>query len=127
MSPYREDMLNYINKDRKTRTPFFYLTLRKKQNRKGLLRKFWSFLFRVAQLGSGCEIATTKIGRRVFFPHINGIIIAYHAKIGDDCVICQQVTIGIDRFKDTSKAPIIEKQCIHWSWSKNNWSYLCRR
>ncbi|MEP6958274.1 MAG: serine acetyltransferase [Nitrospirota bacterium] len=40
---------------------------------------------------------STKIGRRVVFGHQNGIIIHPNAEIGDDCLIRQNVTIGVAR------------------------------
>ena len=36
----------------------------------------------------------TVLGRRVRFPHQGGIVIHQNARIGDDCVIRQNVTIG---------------------------------
>ena len=107
MNYYKEDMQNYHKGVRKARHCFFHYALRKKQQRKkGFRRKIWSFLLRLAQSGTGCEITTSNIGRRIFFPHMSGIIISYFSKIGDDCVICQQVTIGRNRFHDYEKAPV---------------------
>ena len=92
----------------------FHYTLRKRQlcAAGGGVRKFWGALFRMSLSGTGCEIYTSKIGNRCFFPHLSGIIIAYFAEIGNDCVICQQVTIGIDRFRDKHKAPFIGNNCF---------------
>lgn len=36
----------------------------------------------------------------ILFHHLNGIIISYYAKIGDNCTIYQQVTIAQDEFNN---------------------------
>jgi serine O-acetyltransferase len=36
-----------------------------------------------------------KFGRRLMLPHPNGVVIHEDAVIGDDCMIMQQVTIGM--------------------------------
>lgn len=37
----------------------------------------------------------TKVGRRLWIPHPAGIVITFRAEIGDDCLILQNVTIGL--------------------------------
>lgn len=37
----------------------------------------------------------TKLGRRLWIPHPSGIVITYRAEVGDDCLILQNVTIGL--------------------------------
>jgi serine O-acetyltransferase len=46
-----------------------------------------------------------KIGRRVVFEHQHGIVVHGNAKIGDDCVIRQGVTLGIRSMDAVSEAP----------------------
>lgn len=58
----------------------------------------------------GCSIpASTLVGENITFPHFNGIFISYKAKIGNNCVIYQQVTIGSNTLPDSKNvgAPII--------------------
>ncbi|MCG2673202.1 serine O-acetyltransferase [Bradyrhizobium sp. GCM10023182] len=44
---------------------------------------------------TGSDISPfAKIGKRLFLPHPNGVIIHKDAVIGDDCIIMQQVTVG---------------------------------
>ena len=46
----------------------------------------------------------TKIGKNIIFPHgISGIFISVGAKIGDNCVIFQQVTIGSNTVKGSKR------------------------
>lgn len=55
------------------------------------------------------------------FPHgIKGIFISSHAKIGGDCVIFQQVTIGSNTLIDSKSigAPIIGNNCYIGSGAK---------
>ena len=62
----------------------------------GLMRKtararhvFWSVL-------TQSDIAPeAKLGRGLMLPHPNGVVIHEDAVIGDDCMIMQQVTIGM--------------------------------
>lgn len=64
-----------------------------------LYRKRLLFLARlVSQIGrflTGIEIHPgAKIGRRLFIDHGMGIVIGETAKVGDDCTIYHQVTLG---------------------------------
>ena len=72
-----------------------------------LYRKRLVFLARlVSQMGrffTGIEIHPgAKIGRRLFIDHGMGIVIGETTKIGDDCTIYHQVTLG-GTGKDTFK------------------------
>lgn len=72
-----------------------------------LYRKNWLFLARLlSQIGrflTGIEIHPgAKIGRRLMIDHGMGIVIGETAKIGDDCTIYHQVTLG-GTGKDTVK------------------------
>ena len=109
MTLYAEDMLGYAAEGgKRARTSLFHFTLRMRQrNNKGLFRKIWSLMFRIAQVGSGCDISTREIGRRFRVPHISGIIISCYASIGDDCTIYHQVTIGEESIAHKGQAPRI--------------------
>jgi serine O-acetyltransferase len=37
----------------------------------------------------------TKVGKRIWIPHPAGIVITNRAEIGDDCLILQNVTVGL--------------------------------
>ena len=70
--------------------------------RPGLLRKPFSFLYRLLKVGSqiltGIELpCETEVGRRLRFDHFGGIVVSGDAVIGDDVIIRQGVTIGLRR------------------------------
>ena len=46
-------------------------------------------------------------GGGINFPHLNGIIISSYAQIGSNCRIYQQVTVGVNEFKDEYKSAFI--------------------
>ena len=50
---------------------------------------FWSIL---TQTDIGLE---ATLGNRLLLPHPNGVVIHENAEIGDDCMIMQQVTVGM--------------------------------
>jgi len=64
----------------------------------------YRILWRYVRNHYGIEIPlTTVIGRRFRIAHQSGIVLHPHSKIGDDCIIRQNVTIGAvtwERFKD---------------------------
>lgn len=81
--------------------------LRKNYNksRNKFLKKIleYKYLKLLDKNGSSIPLRT-KIGKNVIFPHgIKGIFISVGAKIGDNCVIFQQVTIGSNTVKDSKK------------------------
>lgn len=66
------------------------------------LRLPFSFLYRVlkvlSQIMTGIELpCETLVGRRFRIDHFGGIIISGDARFGDDCVIRNNVTIGLRR------------------------------
>jgi serine O-acetyltransferase len=64
-----------------------------------LRHRFWSVV-------SGAEIPLNcEIGGGLLIPHPNGIVIHPAAKIGVNCLIFQQVTLGN---RDTPEAPVVE-------------------
>ena len=78
------------------------LTIRRYQywhNKRGMLPVFISKLvvlrYRFWSVVTGSDIAlTAQIGGGLFLPHPNGVVIHPKAKIGINCLIHQQVTIG---------------------------------
>lgn len=81
-----------------------------------LLRMPFSFLYRAMYVFVrnvyGIEIPSSAvIGRRLRVAHQHGILVHPQAKIGDDCMIRQGVSIGISRVARTSEgaqvAPIL--------------------
>ena len=72
------------------------LECQRRQPRPGMMRKlararhtFWSIL-------TQSDIAPeAKLGKNLMLPHPNGVVIHEDAVVGDDCMIMQQVTIGM--------------------------------
>lgn len=65
-----------------------------------LLKKIAVIRFRFWSAVTGAEIPiNTKIGGGLMIPHPNGIVIHSGAKIGPNCLIFQQVTIGTNNGK----------------------------
>ena len=54
-----------------------------------LRHMFWSI---ITQSDIGLE---ARLGSRLMLPHPNGVVIHEDASIGDDCMIMQQVTVGM--------------------------------
>ncbi len=50
---------------------------------------------------------TTKVGRRLVISHQGGIVIHHLAKIGDDCIILQNATLGAAGTARFMQAPIL--------------------
>lgn len=76
-----------------------------------LMRKFYDKFFRlfIEERGSSIDLRT-EIANEPIFPHrINGIFIASSSKIGRNCVIYHQVTIGVNMIPGSKNqgAPII--------------------
>jgi len=72
------------------------------------LKIFFLLLQKHIEHTTGSEISNrTKIGRGLFIPHVNGIVIHMDARIGDYCSLGQQVTIGIAGRGDNRGVPII--------------------
>lgn len=61
----------------------------------GLSRKYAVFRHRLWSMITGADIPiNSEIGGGLLLPHPNGVVIHPHAKIGCNCLIFQQVTIG---------------------------------
>lgn len=68
-------------------------------------RKYWVFMHRFWSVITGAEIdLNCQIGGGLLIPHPNGIVIHPKVKIGPNCLIFQQVTIGS---VNSSNPPII--------------------
>jgi serine O-acetyltransferase len=50
---------------------------------------------------------TTKVGRRLTIGHQGGIVIHPFSKIGDDCIIRQNVTLGAGSPETVERAPVL--------------------
>jgi len=62
----------------------------------GLMRKIARFRHVFWSVMTQSDIAPeAKLGRGLMLPHPNGVVIHEYAVIGDDCMIMQQVTIGM--------------------------------
>jgi serine O-acetyltransferase len=60
-----------------------------------VLSKISYFIYKYYQDRFYCEIYLgMKVGKSLYLPHLNGIIIHPKVIIGDSCTILQQVTIG---------------------------------
>lgn len=51
---------------------------------------------------------TVQLGRRVVFEHQGGIVVHGNCRIGDDCIIRQNCTLGIRKMSELDKAPTLE-------------------
>lgn len=60
-----------------------------------ILKKYWAIQHRFWSIVTGAEIdLNAKIGGGLLIPHPNGIVIHPDARIGCNCLIFQQVTLG---------------------------------
>lgn len=74
------------------------------------LSMLYRFLFRYVRNHYGIELPySARVGRRVVFEHQSGIVIHGRSVIGDDCVIRQNVTLGIRREDQPDQAPLLER------------------
>jgi len=92
----------------------FFWELRRKarKSKNKFVKAFYKYKYIkfLQKFGSSIPL-TTKIKKRPSFPHgINGIFISLGAEIGKNVTIFQQVTIGSNTLKDSSKvgSPIIK-------------------
>jgi serine O-acetyltransferase len=78
---------------------------------KVLLRRLHLTMYRYVRNQYGIEIPhTVVLGRRVLVGHQSGIVVHPHARIGDDCVIRQNVTIGALNAERVEEAPVIGRR-----------------
>lgn len=106
---YRRDIERniYVSPLRKKRWLFFFL--RKEQAASlSALRKLYALGKKVALAGTGCEFPASAIrGGGLRIPHLNGIIISPVAKVGADCTIFHQVTLGVNGRKSLGVGPTL--------------------
>lgn len=63
-----------------------------------VMRRWWALQHRVWSVVTGADIPlTAQIGGGLLMPHPNGIVVHPEARIGANCLIFQQVTIGLVR------------------------------
>ena len=73
-----------------------------------LLRPLYRLMYVWVRNVYGIELpATTVVGRRLRFSHQSGIVIHPNARLGDDCVIRQNVTIGATNMERCLDAPVL--------------------
>ena len=66
----------------------------------------YRYMFRRVRNKYGIELEyCVRVGRRVMIHHQSGIVINGYCEIGDDCVIRQNVTMGIRSVRDRTGAP----------------------
>jgi serine O-acetyltransferase len=71
----------------------------------------YGMLYRKVRNTYGIELLyTAKLGRRVVIQHQGGIVIHAHCSIGDDCVIRQNVTLGMRYSERPMDAPKLGKK-----------------
>ncbi len=80
-----------------------------------LLRAPLSVLYRMAYRRCrnvyGIELPyTVALGRRVVIEHQGGIVIHGHCRIGDDCIIRQNCTLGIRSLDRLADAPMLAER-----------------
>jgi serine O-acetyltransferase len=72
--------------------------IRRWQGARGPWRYWWVLQHRFWSVVTGADIPlTARIGGGLLMPHPNGIVIHPDAEIGANCLIFQQVTIGLVR------------------------------
>ena len=73
-----------------------------------ILRKAYALGKKITLAGTGCEFPASAIqGGGLRIPHLNGIIISPVAKVGADCTIFHQVTLGINGRKSLEVGPFL--------------------
>jgi serine O-acetyltransferase len=92
------------------------------QNKRGILpalfRRLVVLRYRFWSVVTGADIdLRVQIGGGLFLPHPNGVVIHPRVKIGINCVIHQQVTIGF-RHDAYEVVPVIEDHVTIYSGAK---------
>ena len=87
---------------------YIYINFRFKLLKNILLKLISIIKFIIVGIPYNLEIPyQCEIGRNLRLIHLNCIIISKYAKIGNDCTILHEVTIGVNDKKNFRKAPII--------------------
>jgi serine O-acetyltransferase len=78
-----------------------------------VLRRVHTSLFRFVRNHYGVELpVTARVGRRVVLGHQAGIIIHATAVIGDDCLLRQNVTLGVINAEHGNQAPTLGRGVV---------------
>src|SRR6478672_9268347 len=90
-----------------------------------LLRKWLILRHRFWSVVTGADIPLNcNIGGGLLIPHPNGIVIHPDARIGVNCLVFQQVTIGT---RNGVGLPRIERPCRYWRRGQNPGTCCNRR
>ena len=87
----------------------------------GFLRRLAVLRYRFWSVVTGSDIGlTAQLGGGLLLPHANGVVIHPAAKIGVNCLIHQEVTIGAKNIDvpDGEGAPVIEEHVRIYSGAK---------
>ena len=85
------------------------LSIRKEQAGGAVFtRRLWALAKKALLAGTGCEMpAVAFTGEGLRIPHLNGIIVSDSARMGANCTVFHQVTIGISGVPGKDGAPRI--------------------
>ena len=73
-----------------------------------LISAIYRFLHRYVRNHYTIELpATATVGRRLVIAHQGGIVIHHYARIGDDCLIHQNVTLGAATIETVDRGPAL--------------------
>lgn len=74
----------------------------------------------IRRYGIFCAVGNcADIGKGIFFPHPHGIVIGAGVRLGENCTIYQDVTLGSIGGRDTKKAyPIVGDHCTFYAGCK---------
>ena len=97
----------YVSHLRKKRWVLFFLGL-EQGSRNRVLRKLAALGKKIALAGTGCQLpAGSLVGAGIRIPHPNGIAISPLARVGIDCVIFHQVTLGANGRRTFQVGPVV--------------------
>lgn len=72
------------------------------------MRRLFALLKKVFLVGTNCELPAPAFkGGGIHLPHMNGIIVSGGARVGSNCTIFHQVTLGIASVSGKEGAPIV--------------------
>jgi serine O-acetyltransferase len=75
---------------------------------RSILSRLYKFLYVYVRNHYGIELPrTTKVGRRLTIGHQGGIVIHDSTRIGDDCIIRQNVTLGAASVETVEHGPTL--------------------
>lgn len=101
------DRNSYVSYLKKKRWVLLFLRL-EQSYRSPILRRLASLGRKITLAGTGCEIsAKALVGSGLRLPHLKGIVISHGARVGSDCTIFHQVTLGVNGRKSLEIGPMI--------------------